>query len=151
MSDSHARTKALDISQSICVTAPAGSGKTELLSQRVLKLLASAEQPEHILAITFTRKAAEEMRERIIDSLRYASEHVDPPKQAHKQLTWSLARDALQQSAIMDWELIDNPKRLRIQTIDSLCQNIASDLPILSRLGGTLSPADNPISFIIKR
>lgn len=144
MPDSHARTKALDISQSICVTAPAGSGKTELLSQRVLKLLASAEQPEQILAITFTRKAAAEMRERIIDSLRYASEHVDPPKQAHKQLTWSLARDALQQSAIMDWELIDNPKRLRIQTIDSLCQNIASDLPILSRLGGTLSPADNP-------
>ena len=144
MSDSHARTKALDISQSICVTAPAGSGKTELLSQRVLKLLASVEQPEHILAITFTRKAAAEMRERIIDSLRYASEHSEAPEKAHKQLTWTLARKALKQSAAMDWQLIENPKRLRIQTIDSLCQNIASDLPILSRLGGTLSPSENP-------
>lgn len=144
MSDSRARKKALDISQSICVTAPAGSGKTELLSQRVLKLLASAEQPEHILAITFTRKAAAEMRERIIDSLRYASEHSEAPEKAHKQLTWTLAREALKQSAAMDWQLIDNPKRLRIHTIDSLCQKIASDLPILSRLGGTLTPSENP-------
>ena len=144
MSDQAARLTALDTTQSICVSAPAGSGKTELLSQRVLKLLASAEQPEHILAVTFTRKAAAEMRERILDSLRYAAKNSEPPTEAHKQLTWSLARQALQQSSDMGWQLIHNPNRLRIQTIDSLCQTIASDLPILSRLGGRLSPADNP-------
>lgn len=141
--DGDARQQALDISRSICVTAPAGSGKTELLTQRMLKLLAVVDHPEAILAITFTRKAAAEMRERLLDALQLG---LDPkePVESHKKQTWQLARAVLEKNNTAQWDLLNNPARLRLQTIDSLCQSIASDLPVLSELGAKLKPVDDP-------
>src|SRR5678816_1548847 len=67
--DQHARDRALDVTGSYIVQAPAGSGKTSLLVARYLKLLEIVDRPEEILAITFTRKAAGEMKKRVLAEL----------------------------------------------------------------------------------
>lgn len=142
ITDQPAREQALDPRHSFIVQAPAGSGKTELLTQRFLVLLASVQKPEEIMAITFTRKAAAQMRQRIIQALLNAK--LPEPEAAHAKLTWNLARKALERSALLGWDLLDNPNRLQIQTIDSLCAMITRQMPILARFGAQPSISDDP-------
>jgi ATP-dependent helicase/nuclease subunit A len=133
--DSAARARALDVSRSFLVQAPAGSGKTELLIQRYLALLACVDRPERIVALTFTRKAAGEMRERIVDALRRAAPERPPPAEAHERLTWTLAKAALEQNARHDWQIAEHPARLAVQTLDSFCTGLAQQAPLVTRLG----------------
>lgn len=131
--DDKSRLRALDL-ESFIVEAPAGAGKTELLTQRFLKLLKTVREPEEVIAITFTNKAAAEMRLRILDSLNMAAGGVPPP-QPHKQTTYELGIIALQHAEVLGWNLLQNPSRLRIYTIDSLSSNLARQMPLLSRFG----------------
>ena len=141
--DQEQRNRALDPRQSFIVQAPAGSGKTELLTQRFLVLLSHVKQPEEILAITFTKKSAAEMRARIINALKNASETPEPTS-SHAQKTWRLAKSALKHNETHHWDLLENPSRLRIQTIDSFNVSLTRQLPILSHFGATPEIADKP-------
>ena len=136
---SEVRLIARDPQASVLVQAPAGSGKTELLTQRILALLAIVEEPEEILALTFTRKAAAEMRGRVIEALR-----MDKPaaNQSHKLETWQLAQQALKRSEERGWNLCDYPARLRLMTLDSLTFALAKQLPLLSGLGEMPRPGE---------
>ena len=131
--DADQRKRALDPECSFIVQAPAGSGKTELLIQRYLTLLARVEQPESVVAMTFTRKAAGEMQRRMLKALL---EGLGPrPEADHAALTWELARAVLDRDKALGWDLFRNPSRLRVRTIDSLCSSITRQMPWVSRLG----------------
>ena len=132
------RRCALDPAHSFIVQAPAGSGKTGLLIQRYLKLLACVNDPEEIVAITFTRKAAGEMRERVIAALSQAVDKRNPsilPENDHVKFTRELADAVVRRDIEADWRLTENPARLRIQTFDSLCASLNRQMPILSGFG----------------
>ena len=145
--DTGARAAALDTRSSCIVEAPAGSGKTGLMVARYLKLLGdpSVEQPEEVLAITFTRKATAELRERILDQLCKAAALRETSPEAgdlserlkpYEQETQALALAALQRGKSFGWDILEQPARLNIRSIDSVCAQIANALPILSGAGG---------------
>lgn len=132
--DADVRERALDPTTSFIVQAPAGSGKTELLTRRVLTLLATVNEPEEILAITFTRKAASEMRQRVVETLERAASGLAPanPYEAEGIV---LAESVLVRDKELDWQLIRNPQRLNLRTIDALATQLAHRLPVTSQLG----------------
>lgn len=142
--DQAQRQRALDIETSFAVSAPAGSGKTGLLTQRVLALLAKCDEPENLLAITFTKKAANEMQSRILQALRDAEQQPHEPEEDYLKTTWQLARAVLARNTERQWELFHCPHRLRITTIDSLCRSISQQMPFESKLGHTPEILDNP-------
>jgi len=139
--DAQARLRALDTQRSFCVSAPAGSGKTELLIQRYLALLPRVEKPEQVLAITFTRKAAAEMRERVLDALLDAVDD-KPCEGSHRQKTRELALAVQQHDANRQWNLLQNNSQLNIKTIDSFCGTLTRQMPVLSDFGGQAKVTD---------
>ena len=139
--DAENRIRALELT-SFIVEAPAGAGKTELLMQRYLKLLSVVDAPEEIIALTFTNKAAAEMRNRILQSL-LDCENKTRVNEPHKQQTRKLAEAALAHAKQRGWQLLTQPSRLRIMTIDALCGSLARQMPLLSRLGGQPRVSDD--------
>ena len=109
------RLQATDEKHSVIVQAPAGAGKTSLLVARYLRLLSMADHPEEVLAITFTRKAAGEMRARVIQALT---------------LRTDAAAGALDRSERLGWNLLQQPNRLKIQTIDSFAMTLLTQMPL---------------------
>ena len=149
--DEAQRRLALDAEQSWIVEAPAGSGKTALLIQRYLRLLAhpSVTEPEQVMAITFTRAATEEIRERVLRELRRAEERVPAPTE-YDRATRAMAAAVLARDRQLGWGLIEEPRRLRVRTIDALCAEIARALPVLSGGGGALRPVERPAMLFLE-
>ncbi len=142
--DMKQRLEALDTRASFLVRAPAGSGKTHLLTTRFLRLLAEVDDPRAVVAITFTRAAAAEMRLRIVQELEAASAMPDISAAEQDPLRHA-AQMALQHIRAQHWTVLEYPDQLRIQTIDSFCHSIAMRAPLqwgaLSALGGRMDAA----------
>ncbi len=134
LSDGKARTQALNIHKSFIVQAPAGSGKTGVLTQRILKLLTIVERPEEILGITFTKKAAAEMRTRVMEALQMGDLE-QPPKDPYERQFYELAREVNLRDQKKHWGLRQNLSRLRLVTIDSFCSSVVRNRPLTSGLG----------------
>lgn len=132
--DAKQRAEALDISRSFIVRAPAGSGKTSLLIRRYLKLLAKVEQPEEILAMTFTRKAAGGMRLKVLDALCKA-EQGGAAEDRHEEELLEYACAALARGREKNWHLLENTSRLQFHTIDGFGMQLVRRMPRASGFG----------------
>jgi ATP-dependent helicase/nuclease subunit A len=138
--DAQAREQALDVGHSYMVQAPAGSGKTTVLTQRYLRLLTTVDEPEQVLAITFTRKAAGEMRERVQKALEGAI----AVRSDADRVTLELAAAVRAHATARAWGLEESSARLRIQTIDAFNAYLANAMPVTSRNGFGRGIADEP-------
>ena len=139
VADATERRRALDVGGSFIVRAPAGSGKTGLLIQRLLALLATVAEPEEVVAITFTNKAANEMRSRVMDALVA----VGAASNGFEHQTQALAEAVRQRDSERGWQLVTQPARLRILTIDALCLSLVRQMAWVSGTGGDIRPVED--------
>ncbi|NOT27993.1 MAG: UvrD-helicase domain-containing protein [Acidobacteria bacterium] len=121
--DADARVRAVDPRFNVALEASAGTGKTRVLVDRYVNLLRAGVDPSNILAITFTRKAATEMRERIMTTLRAAGERGEIPA-----ARWR--------------ELRDRTADIAISTIDAFCLSLLREFPLEADLDPAFSIAD---------
>jgi len=147
--DADGRERALDVARSFIVQAPAGSGKTELLIQRYLALLAAIDVPEEVVAITFTIKAAGEMRGRVLEALA-AARAGRRPAGPHEARTLALALAVVERDRRGDWRIGENPARLRIQTIDALCAALARQMPVLGGFGAAPATVEDASALYLE-
>jgi ATP-dependent helicase/nuclease subunit A len=123
-SDAAARAHAVDPARNVVLEASAGTGKTSVLVERYVNLLRAGVEPDHILAITFTRKAAAEMRERIVARLREAAR--------------------LSQLDAGRWrELRERLGDIAIATIDAFCLSLLREFPLESDVDPGFDLADD--------
>ncbi|MSO74462.1 MAG: double-strand break repair helicase AddA [Alphaproteobacteria bacterium] len=140
------RLRALEPEASVWVTASAGSGKTRLLTDRVIRLLISGTAPERILCVTFTRAAAAEMAQRINQTLAcYAT--IDDAK-LDTALAALLGRAAQFAERLRARQLfaqvLDVPGGMRIFTIHAFCQSLLRRFPFEAGLAPHFDVLDQP-------
>ena len=141
--DMQQRLQAIDIDHSVAVIAPAGSGKTSLLLARLLNCLSVAERPEEVLAITFTNDAAAEIRERVLSQISGVGTFSNPVS-PHEQYVHDLAVKVAKRDQDNNWNLLLNPQRLRIMTIDAYSGQLVNSMPVSTGVGGAIKPVDDP-------
>ncbi len=130
------QSSASDPLHSVWVEASAGTGKTKVLSDRVLRLLLSKVNPAKILCLTYTKAAAVEMNERI--AKRLSTWAVESDEDLSSELKSLLGRDyfAIPEEQLLTFArtlfatLLDTPGGMKIQTIHSFCQDILKRFPL---------------------
>ncbi|SCA56451.1 ATP-dependent nuclease subunit A [Candidatus Terasakiella magnetica] len=127
-----AQRQASDPKASVWVAANAGTGKTKVLTDRVLSLMVTGTKPHHILCLTFTKAAAAEMANRIADQLGKWSIMGNDELTASLQdlLTRSPEEDEFTLARQLFAHVLDAPGGLQIQTIHAFCQSLLRRFPL---------------------
>ena len=116
----------------VWVSASAGTGKTKVLTDRVLRLLLNGSAPSKILCITYTNAASAEMEERIYHQLgKWAIAEDDELKDAITKLTGRMPNEKTLKLAKQLFAIVlDSSERIRIQTIHGFCQSVLRRFPL---------------------
>ena len=139
------QTYAADPHASVFVSANAGTGKTKLLTDRVLRLLLSGSPADSILCVTYTRTAAAEMRNRIYRRLAsWATMSADKLGAELTQMGFSLpSQEVRQRARTLFTEILDNDDGPRVETVHSFCQSILRRFPIEAGVPPHVALADD--------
>jgi ATP-dependent exoDNAse (exonuclease V) beta subunit len=124
--DEQIRNASLDIRRSFHLEAPAGSGKTWLLTGRFLRLLAEIDHPHEIVALTFTNKAAGEMHQRISDFLT-KTEKGEIAQYPYEQMLLEAAAGARERQPA---HRLQAPDGLKIMTFHGFCLHLIQRAPL---------------------
>jgi len=128
---------------SVFVAANAGSGKTRLLTDRVIALLLAGVQPGKILCLTFTNGAAAEMKSRITEALgRWVMMDGAALRNELLELTPEVNDDTILRARSLFATVLDAKVGLRLQTIHGFCQSLLSRFPLEAGVGTHLSVID---------
>ncbi|MDA0704138.1 MAG: UvrD-helicase domain-containing protein [Proteobacteria bacterium] len=127
-----AQMLAADPAHSAWVGASAGTGKTKVLTDRVLRLMLAGTRPEAILCLTFTRAAAAEMAVRLNDVLAdWATEPEAEVGKALAELTGETPDNArIAAARRLFARVLEAPGGIRIQTIHAFCQSLLARFPL---------------------
>lgn len=136
--------------ESVWVEASAGTGKTKVLSDRVLRLLLNGVPPAKILCLTYTKAAAVEMSNRIAKRLsEWAIDDEETLAKELKKLLGELPDNLKDYTALTDKArqlfalLMDTPGGMKIQTIHSFCQGVLSRFPLEAKVSPYFSILDD--------
>lgn len=118
--------------RSVWVSASAGTGKTTVLTNRVLALLLNGVAPQHLLCLTFTKAAAAEMANRVTRQLGRWAVAPDDVLAAEIERATGIAADAarLARARRLFGLVLDAPGGLKIQTIHAFCQSLLARFPL---------------------
>src|ERR1700716_4186086 len=125
------QARASDPAASSFVSANAGSGKTHVLVQRVIRLLLADVAPEKILCITFTKAAAANMAERVFTTLGHWVTLDDDALDAAIRDT-GIAHPSMQlrkSARELFASALETPGGLKVQTIHALCTRLLQQFP----------------------
>ncbi|MEX2277468.1 MAG: double-strand break repair helicase AddA, partial [Cucumibacter sp.] len=127
-----AQARAVNPSLSVWVTANAGSGKTHVLTERVLRLLVSGVRPEELLCLTYTKAAAAEMRQRVGARLAAWALLPDEALAATLATLQGAAPDpgTLTRARRLFARALDTPGGLKINTIHAFCESVLHRFPL---------------------
>lgn len=134
---------------SVVVEACAGSGKTWLLTARLFRLLLDGARPDQILAITFTRKAAQEMKERLFGLLRECA-LVNGEKLVELLVErGAVANEAnLQKARALAGEVLTNSRGVTIDTFHGWFASLCQMAPLASGFSRQSEPTDQTLFWM---
>ncbi|MBB3445021.1 double-strand break repair helicase AddA [Rhizobium sp. BK379] len=136
---------ASDPARSAWVSANAGSGKTHVLTQRVIRLLLAGARPSAILCLTYTKAAASEMSNRVFE--RLAEWAIFPDEELARRIAQIEGREPdslkLAEARRLFAKALETPGGLKIQTIHAFCEALLHQFPLEANVAGHFSVLDD--------